>query len=224
MDWKVLAAILVAVAIIISGFIGSGMKLPSIHLPDTGIFVNLKRGIGNILGTNVTGHIPITATFSGGGELKTGDAKFIELKLKTASSFIIGSENMNVSPNSIIKINEFAGQVNINVKDRSLDIDGIAEKIYVSEIGILPHAGKTIAVKGSPEFYYLKIDNTAASGSLKADAGTMKINGKKIILNISNTSINPGNFAGNIEIGDEVNLTGKTDEISVSGEHLIEIK
>jgi len=221
MDWKILSALLVAIVIIISGFIGSNIELPGFG------DIDFKDLTGNFLNSNqnTTKNIIVNAEIYGDGKIKFRNANFLKLAEISSSNIVIGNEKLNLFSSDLI-ITGFIGNSEVNIKEKNIFIDGTARTIVISGTSIIPQPNRTISIKGYVTYDSAIIKNIGETNSIliNADTGSLKINNESAVLNIDNTLSDIGNFAGDIELTKIIKLTGKTNKISVSGNLNIEIK
>lgn len=232
MDWKVIAALVVAVAIVVSGFLASGginlsgtaaapAQNPSAGANPVGDFLNgAKDAVSNLLtGTASEKNINRTLQVSGALSLENDVLRLntptssVVLNFNTPASMDIGNERINFSGGTKISIGNFTGKLGI-YSNATVLIDGSAETIDVSNIGILPHTQKTAPIKIAAPVQTIKIYN-AGAGSLVFNAtGSLNIGQGKVILKASSESIRIENYRGNFDIsGPNLNLEGLSTKV-----------
>lgn len=216
MDWKILAAIIVAVAIVVSGLITTDVF--------SNVLSGLKQGFGGFLSSE-KGNISFSAALKIQDTINTDtSASSIILDFSPNSDFYIGNEKFDFNLSSVLlEINNFTGNLKIEFSNKTISINGNLEKILITNIGIIPHKEKTVSVRTEN----LKVDSikiydiSLQRFSYIAD-GT--INTDKAVINIDNEQLELGKFDGNIEVSDTVNLNGLTDKILISGKQQISIQ
>lgn len=215
MDWKIVALIIVAAVIIISGLLGS-----------SDVFGNLQS-IGKIFSgfasTNVSRDISVTGIISVNEVSTKIQPQYLEVSTNAPAVLFIGNEKIELNHSSVISINNFSGSAAILIK--GIDIDGSAEAVYISDIGILPHEQSTITVRASSaRFDSARFFGEADKLSFNA-SGSVGLNQFKIALKLDSEIIEIGKYRGQLNItGNSVMLEGFANAVSVSGNHSIVIK
>ncbi|MBU3957957.1 MAG: hypothetical protein KKB25_02695, partial [Nanoarchaeota archaeon] len=239
MDWKIIAALIVAVAIVVSGFAASGginftgtaaaQPAPAQNPPaganPLGDFLSgAKDAVANILtGTapekNVNRTLQVSASLSMEDSLLklNAPASSVEIEFNAPASMNVGSEIIQLSGGAIIFIGNFSGRLDIYANNTVL-IDGNAETIFVSNVGILPHEQKTVSVKAATFAKSVEIYNTSAdsldfnaTGSLSAALG-------KVAIKLYNEPLRIQNFRGNMRVsGTSLVLDGFSTNILAAG-------
>jgi|GEM_PF-5911755 len=230
MDWKVIAALVVAVAIVVSGFLASGgvnltgtapAQNPSAGANPTGdFFSGAKDAVSNLLAgsvseKNVNRTLQVSGSFSLENEVLrlNTPASSVVLDFNAPASMDIGNERINFSGETKISIGNFTGKMDIYSNATAI-IDGSAETIGVSNIGILPHTQKTAPIRIAASVRAIKIYN-AAAGSLAFNAtGSLNIGQGKVILKVSDESVRIENYKGSFDIsGANINMEGLSTKI-----------
>ena len=221
MDWKIIAALIVAVAIVVSGFLASGginlagtAAAAPAQNPSTGTGSNpigdfltgAKDAVSNLFsGTASEKNINRTLQVSGSLSLENDilrlntPASSVVMNFITPASMDVGNERINFSDETKISIGNFTGRLDI-YSNTTIIIDGSAETIDVSNIGILPHTQKTAPIRIAAPVQAIKIYN-AGAGSLVFNAtGSLNIGQGKIIIKASSEPVRIENYKGNFDI------------------------
>lgn len=221
MDWKVLAAVVVAAAIILSGFLSSSDMLKGLKdsIPD----------LFSIFSQNTTRSISLKADLNADLQtLELTDFDAITIISKNPSEIIAGKEKIDLSKESSVNlsISKFLGKYTLNFVANTIGLEGKADKIYISTIGVIP-TEKIMTVKISNfKAESIKITNTSFKilGS-KATSDNMAINDGKVALKLDNEDLKIENYNGDLDIrGSYVSLNGKLSRLAIAGKNKIEIK
>lgn len=221
MDWKIIAALVVAVAIVVSGFLASGginftgtgasqpgpAQNPSAGANPIGDFLTgAKDAVSNIFsGTaaekNINRSLQVSGSFLMDDSLLklNSPASSVEIEFNTPASMNVGGEIIRLSDGVITSIGNFSGRLDIYANNTIL-IDGNAENIYVSNVGILPHAQKTVGIKSASSAKAIKTHNISV-GSLNLNiSGSLDIGQGKVILKAEKEQLKMENFKGSLDI------------------------
>jgi len=235
MDWKVIAALVVAVAIVVSGFLASGgvnltgtaVAAPAQN-PSAGTESNpigdflsgTKDAVSNLL-AGAASEKNINRTLQISGSLSMNDdalrlntqASSVVINFNAPASMDIGNERINFSDETKITIGNFSGKMDIYSNSTAI-IDGSAETIDVSNIGILPHTQKTAQIRIAAPVQAIKIYN-AGAGSLAFNAtGSLNIGQGKAIIKASGEPVRIENYKGNFDIlGANLNVEGLSTKV-----------
>ncbi|MFZ3077738.1 MAG: hypothetical protein WA139_04740 [Candidatus Aenigmatarchaeota archaeon] len=231
MDWKVIAALVVAVAIVVSGFLASGgvnltgtaaapAQNPPAGANPVGDFLSgAKDAVSNLL-TGTVSEKNINRTLQVSGSLFMNDDVFrmntqassVVLNFNAPASMDIGNERINFSDETKISIGNFTGKLDIYSNATAI-FDGSAETIDVSNIGILPHTQKTAQIKIAAPVQAIKIYNAGASLNLNA-TGSINVGQGKVVLKVTDESVRIENYKGNFDIsGANINLEGLSTKV-----------
>lgn len=220
MDWKILAVIIVAAAIILSGLFAK---------PGIDIFKGIKESLGNIISTfsppqqNITG-VSLNALLSAEkGEIRFGNLiDSIALEF-VQTEFFVGTEKIVLNASANMKIEKFDGKLDYNFSGQA-SLDGKAETIFVSEIGIFPHEGKTVSVRGDIKTDSIKIYNTTLQKLSLNSSGILSSN-EKFTAKIENEILELSDYKGDMEIsGPLTKLKGFANKITIYGKNKISIE
>ena len=229
MDWKIIAALVVAVAIVVSGFLASG----GINFAGTGanpigdFLTGAKDAVSNILsGTASEKDINRTLRVSGSLSIEDGllklnsPASSVEIGFNTPASMNVGSEIIQLSDGETAVIGNFSGMLDIYANNTVL-IDGNAETIYVSNIGILPHAQKTVSIKSASSARSIRVYNISV-GSLNLNvSGSLDIGQGKVAIKAESEPLQIENFKGNLDIsGASLAIEGLSEKVLLNREKI----
>ncbi len=220
MDWKVIAALVVAVAIVVSGFLASGginftgtAASPPIPAqnplgganPIGDFLTGAKNAVSNLLsGTATENNVNRTLQISGALTMEDNvlmmntPASSIVMSFITPASMDVGNERINFSDETRVSIGNFTGRLDI-YSNSTIAIDGSVEMIYVSNIGILPHTQKTVSIKIAASVQSIKIYDAGANLNLNA-TGSLNIGQGKIMLKMDSEPVRIENYKGNFDI------------------------
>ncbi len=247
MDWKIIAALIVAVAIVVSGFLSSGgfnlaappapsgtaAQNPSGSNP-LGPIGDFFSGAADVV-SNVFSGTPagknVNRTLQVSGELSVESnaiilntpANSVDVEFGAPVSMNVGSEKINFSDGKKISIGNFAGKLGIYA-NRTVILDGSAEIITVSGIGIIPHSQKAAQIKATASAKSIKAYN-ASAGSLAFNAtGSMNIGNGKVILKPENELLMIENFMGNLDMsGASLALDGFSTKVMLNGKEKVSV-
>ncbi len=260
MDWKIIAALVVAVAIVISGFLASGginftgtgasptepSQNPSAGANPIGDFLTgVKNAVSNPIGDFLSGakdavsnllsgttpEKNINRTLQVSGSFLMDDnllklnspASSVEIEFNTPASMNVGSEIIQLSDGMITSIGNFSGRLDIYTNNTIL-IDGNAEAIFLSNVGILPHAQKTMSIKASSSAKAIKIHNISASSLNLNVSGSLDIGQGKASLKAEKESLQIENFIGDLEIsGNSLKIEGLSAKALIEGRERVSV-
>lgn len=238
-DWKIIAALVVAVAIVVSGFLASGgvnfsgtdsLQAPAQN-PQSGsdpignFLTGAKDTVSNFL-TGTTSEKNVNRTLQVSGLLSMEDdvlnlntpASSVVLEFSTPTSINIGSERIDFSEGTKVTVGNFVGKLDIYSNSTAI-IDGNAETIYVSDIGILPHTQKTVSMKTATNLKSIKIYN-ASSDSLNFNAtGILDTGQGKVAIKVGSEPVQVENFKGDLDIsGADIKMEGLSTRVLLNKE------
>lgn len=245
MDWKVIAALVVAVAIVVSGFLVSGgVNIPGVgstsetaqNPPEAqsnpiGDFLSsAKDAVSNaLIGTMAEKNINRTLQVSGSLAMEDKALKLntpassIAIEFSAPASMNVGNQIINFSDVTRVSIGSFIGKLDIHANG-TIIIDGNAETIHVSNIGILPHAQKTALLKVTANVKSAKIYNATADRLSFNATGSMGIGQERATLKISSEPVQIENFKGNMDIsGSSLILEGLSTKVLLNNREKVSI-
>lgn len=247
MDWKIIAALVVAVAIVVSGFLASGgINLTGTAASPSGPAQNPLSGTGsNPIGDFLTGAKDAVSNLLSGtatekninrtlqvssslsmedGLLKLNSpASSVEIEFNTPASMNVGGEIIRLSDGVITSIGNFSGRLDVYANNTLL-IDGSAENIYVSNVGILPHAQKTVSIKSASSAKTIKIHNISVNSLNLNVSGSLDIWQGKAILRAEKEPLKMENFKGNLEIsGASLAMEGLSTKVLLEGAERVSV-
>lgn len=244
MDWKVIAALVVAVAIVVSGFLASGginfagtggqqapaQNPPAGANPIGDFLTGAKDAVSNLFsGTAPEKNINRTLQVSGSFLMEDGllklnaPASSVEIEFNTPVSMNVGSEIIQLSDGETTAIGNFSGRLNVYANNTVL-IDGSAENIYVSNVGILPHAQKTVAIKTISSAKTIKIHNISVSSLNLNVSGSLDIGQGKVSLKAEKEPLKMENFRGNLDIsGASLAMEGLSTRVLLEGAERVSV-
>ncbi len=217
MDWKILAVIIVAAAILISGLLGSGT------------LGGIKDTLGKIFsGISLSGNISRDISLVGMISVREGNIKMqpqsLEVSTNAPSVLFLGNEKIELNQSSVINMNNFTGTAAVDFT-KGIDIEGSAETIFISGIGIFPHEQSAIAVRASVSFDSAKFFDATSDKLYFNASGTVGLNGFKMTINLENEIIDIGKYKGQLNItANSVALEGLAESVSVLGNNSITVK
>ncbi len=244
MDWKIIAALVVAVAIVVSGFLASGginltgdnFQLP-VQNPQTSsnpigdFLAGAKDAISNVLsGTGITTEKNINRTLQVSGTLAmegnvlrfNSPASMIDLELSSANSINIGSERIDFPEGAKVSFGNFSGKLDI-YPNYTVAADGTAETISASNIGIVPHSPKKVPVRLAASVKSAKLYNASISFNMNA-TGSLDVGQGRIALKVYSEPILIENFKGDVNIaGSNMVIDGYSTKVLISGSERISI-
>lgn len=221
MDWKVLAVILVIVAIIVTGLLSSSNALKGIKDSFTSLFSGVSK-------PNAKGNISLTATILADiTTLSLGDAELISINsTRPDVQIMIGKEKLDLSNvnNAFIQIENFTGKETIYLNNKTMSLEGNAEKVLVSPIGIIPvEKTASISITGL-KADAIVISNLTIKQLSTGAIGQISVNNDKVSTRLDGDKITIDNYFGNLNVNNALGLSGKAERISIIGNINIEIK
>ncbi len=219
MDWKILAVVIVATAIVISGLLGSSDMLSG-----------LKDSLGKVFsgfslsGGNVSRDIYVVGILSvSEGNIKL-QPQSLEISTNAPALLLVGNEKIELNQSSVINMNNFTGTAAVDFT-KGIDIEGSAETIFISGIGIFPHEQSAIAVRASVSFDSAKFFDATSDKLYLNASGTVGLNGFKMTIKLENETVDVVKYKGQLNItANSVVLEGLAESVSVLGNNSITVK
>lgn len=240
MDWKIIAALVVAVAIVVSGFFSSGginftgtggapnpPQNPQSGSNPIGDFASWVKGAasGVLSGTLSEKNINRTLQVSGSLAVQdnlqmSGTADSVEMQVSAPSSIIIGGERISLSAGAV-SLKNFSGRIDAYI-NRTVFMEGGAEALGINGADIASITGKTAGIKISAFSDSTNISNiTIGSFGFNA-SGSLDVGREKNGLNIGSEPLQIENFMGSLEIsGTSLAIDGFSTKVLLNGKEKI---
>ncbi len=214
MDWKVLSALIVGAVIIITSFLGSNIQVP--NFANTGLKDFTHKILGS--GKSAEKNILLNSEIHGNAEINFRNAKFLKLTNILSSNIVIGNEKFSLLSSDLSLVG-FVGDSNIKTGNKTIFLDGTVSTILINGTSILPQPNSSIPIKGYANYNIASVENIENANHivLKANSGSLKVNGKDVILKMDGTTSVIDSFSGDIKLGDSIKVSGRINKISVSG-------
>ncbi len=197
MDWKVIAAVIVAAAIVVSGILSSTDVLKGFGgVSDT--ISSVFRGFQGNGNVSLSGSLVVNAS-----SIVLENADRLSISADSINSQLtIGSEKINVSKANpaTISIEKFTGKITIGLKERNVSLRGKAKSVLIDSV-ILNPSGKTVNVE-------IKDLNINKPEKFEEIAEQVKV------LNTSFVSFGTG-ASGSLNIKDRASINLESDVIKI---------
>lgn len=145
--------------------------------------------------------------------LKTQSEK-ISLKTKSPATFYLGKQKFELKPRSSIIIDNFEGELSINIKNIS-KLDGKTTKVYIDGIPITPSKKEIILSEQDFDYSFLKISNLQTSLEYNT-SGDVNLQNNKVRIKLNNEKLILTTFKGSFELTkNQLRLEGLIPESNV---------
>ncbi len=230
MDWKIIAALVVAVAIVVSGFFASGgvggIGAPS---PSGGtnpigdLFAGVKDALsglvsGSAAGNNSSGTVRVSGSLEMLDNSLTigGPADSVEVHSNSSYSIIAGSEKVDV-PSGSAAFDKFLGKAVIYANG-TIYIEGSAEKISVNGMMIYSNSRRTVSASAAASADSAKIYGTSIGALALNVSGSLGIGQESAGLSIPSGPLQISDFRGNLTVsGANIGIDGFSSKIILNG-------
>ena len=217
MNWRI-SSVVIGIAIIASGiaFASSkilGEKFEGVFSQKFGEFFS-KRNTDDIIMFDAMLDIDIIEfkTF-----IKKMEINFIP------GSIHLGGEKFDFSSNYVLKLKNFNGLIKINIKNKTISINGYMERALINDIRIFPHENEKISINAeNTNFETVKLFNVSINEFSYNSSGKINIK-NKVSIQLHSEILKINDYIGNLEIADIVKMKGIANKLFVLGKLKIAI-
>lgn len=234
MDWKIIAALVVGVAIVVSGFFGSGAvggigassPNPSPYNP-VGDFISGASGAVNGFFSKLTLDKNLNRTLQVSGSVTMQDsvlkldspspASSVAIEATSPDLIVVGGEKISPSSGANISVDNFVGGIDL-YQNGTVYADGSAESISLDGAAISSNSQKTVSVRIEALADGISIYNITLGVLYFNASGAINVGQEKAALKMENELLQIENFRGDLGAsGAAINVTGFSTRILLNG-------
>ncbi|MFQ6009910.1 MAG: hypothetical protein ACE5J7_02205 [Candidatus Aenigmatarchaeota archaeon] len=212
-DWKIVVAGIVIIAIIASAILATGM------IKGVGDIFSLPQKI--FKGEGVEKNVSFSANLSFEAFEVDVPASSIEVSFNIPNSDVyIDNKLLNTKNLSevILSLDEFEGKISVGNK---LGIEGTAGGFDADGIGLETEQRIPISTENL-SYNHINIMNTNISGfSFSSVSGAIAADNGKISITVEDDKVVTGPFSGDILVSSSIEITGSTTKIEIPNENEI---